>query len=46
MVRFESEGESEQVEALMKETLEKVVDWNVPLVVTTRRGKDWAKVSK
>ncbi len=40
------EGQSEQVEALMKETLEGVVDWDVPLVVTTRRASDWAKVSK
>jgi DNA polymerase I len=40
------EGQSEQVEALMKETLEGVVDWDVPLVVTTRWASDWAKVSK
>ncbi len=37
---------STQVEALAKDTLERIVDWNVPLVVTTRIGKDWAQVSK
>jgi DNA polymerase-1 len=34
------------VEELTKNTLESIVDWNVPLIVTTRRGADWQAVSK
>ncbi len=35
-----------EVEALVKKTLESVVDWNIPLAVTTRFGKDWKEASK
>lgn len=35
-----------KTEKLIKETLETVVDWNVPLEVTARHGKDWGEVSK
>ena len=34
------------IEPIARQTLENVVKWNVPLVVTSRRGDDWAKVSK
>jgi DNA polymerase-1 len=34
------------VEKLTKKVLEGVVDWTVPLVVTTRFGHDWKEVSK
>ncbi len=37
---------AEKVEAIMKETLEGIVDWNVPLTATTRIGADWREVSK
>jgi len=40
------EEQSERVEATLKQVLENVVDWDVPLVVTTRIGTDWAQVSK
>jgi DNA polymerase I len=33
-------------EPLIKSTLENIVSWNVPLVVTTRTGKDWQEVTK
>jgi DNA polymerase I len=36
----------ETVDALTKKTLESVVDWNVPLVVSTRWGRNWHEVSK
>lgn len=36
----------DQVEELTKNTLESIVDWNVPLIATTRRGADWQAVSK
>ncbi|MCX5922831.1 MAG: DNA polymerase I [Candidatus Dependentiae bacterium] len=32
--------------ALVKKVLESVVDWTIPLVVTTRLGADWHEVSK
>jgi DNA polymerase I len=35
-----------QAELLIKEVLESVVDWPVPLSVTTRSGADWREVSK
>lgn len=38
--------EQEMVEQLVKDTLEHVVQWNIPLVVTTRYGHDWHEVSK
>lgn len=34
------------VEEIVKTTLETIVDWNVHLSVTTRRGADWQLVSK
>jgi DNA polymerase-1 len=40
------EGEIDTVERLVKETLEELVDWRVPLVVSTRVGKDWQEVTK
>lgn len=40
------EGQINQVEQLLKQELEKVVEWDVPLVVTTRTGSNWAEVSK
>lgn len=33
-------------EKLVTDTLEKVVDWNVPLVVNTRVGKNWKEITK
>ncbi len=33
-------------EKVVKEALESVVDWEVPLKVTTRFGKDWKEVTK
>ncbi|MFC1845586.1 DNA polymerase I [Candidatus Dependentiae bacterium] len=38
--------EQEQTEKLVKKTLESVVDWNVPLTVSTRFGNDWKEASK
>lgn len=35
-----------QVEQIAKQILETVVDWNVPLQVTTRLGHNWQEVSK
>lgn len=40
------EYEIEKIKASIKQELEGVVDWNVPLVVTTRTGSNWAEVSK
>lgn len=41
------ESESEYVEALTKQVLQTVTpDWNVPLEVTTRKGKSWQDVTK
>lgn len=34
------------VRALVKQTLEQVVDWNVPLVVDVRVGRTWQDVTK
>ncbi|MCK5633106.1 DNA polymerase I, partial [bacterium] len=36
-----AEDQKEIVEKLVKKTLESVVDWEIPLIVTTRFGKDW-----
>lgn len=33
-------------EKLVTDTLEHVVDWNVPLVVNTRAGKNWKEITK
>ncbi len=38
--------EAYQVEILVKDTLQNIVSWNVPLVVTTRIGKNWQEVTK
>jgi DNA polymerase-1 len=40
------ENQVTEVENLVKETLESVVQWNIPLKVTTRIGKDWGEVTK
>ncbi len=40
------EGQKQETEKLVLQTLEKVVDWNVPLVVTTRFGNNWQEVTK
>lgn len=40
------EDEREIVEPLVKEALESVVDWEIPLVVTTRFGANWKDVTK
>lgn len=36
----------EKTEKLVKKTLESVVDWNVPLEVSVRHGKNWGEASK
>ena len=33
-------------EKLVKNILENVVDWNVPLVINTRFGKNWKEITK
>jgi DNA polymerase-1 len=40
------EDQSKQVEALVKDVLEHVVTWKVPLQVSTRFGADWKEVTK
>ncbi len=35
-----------EAEQLVKEVLESVASWSVPLIVTTRFGKDWQEVTK
>lgn len=40
------EHEVDAVQELVQKTLESVVSWNVPLVVTTRHGKDWKEITK
>ncbi len=39
-------GQKEVTEKLVKKTLESVVDWKVPLAVTTRFGLDWKEATK
>ena len=39
------EGQAEEIENMLKRTLESVVDWNVPLGVETARGKNWKEVT-
>lgn len=39
-------AQKEQTEKLVKQVLESVVQWNIPLVVTTRFGADWQEVTK
>jgi DNA polymerase-1 len=40
------EADIESVSHHTRQILERVVDWNVPLVVSMRSGSNWAKVSK
>lgn len=40
------EGTAQEVGDLVRSVLEGVVSWDIPLVVTTRYGKDWQAVSK
>ncbi|MGE0009732.1 MAG: DNA polymerase I [Candidatus Babeliales bacterium] len=40
------EDQAQKTEKIIRETLENVVSWNVPLVVTTSTGKDWKEVTK
>lgn len=40
------EQELQIAEKVIIDTLEKVVDWNVPLVVNTRAGKNWKEITK
>ncbi|MGC2310052.1 MAG: DNA polymerase I [Candidatus Babeliaceae bacterium] len=40
------ENEIERVQKLVAQTLEHVVQWNIPLVITTRIGHDWHEVTK
>jgi DNA polymerase-1 len=40
------ENQIDTVEQLVKKTLESVVEWNIPLKVTTRVGRDWGEVTK
>jgi DNA polymerase-1 len=35
-----------EIEALTKKILESIVDWQIPLLVTTRIGSDWKEVTK
>ena len=41
-----AENQKEEVEKVVKKVLESIVTWQVPLVVTTRFGKDWKEVTK
>lgn len=34
------------MQKLVADTLEQVINWNVPLIVTTRTGKDWQEITK
>lgn len=40
------ENQKDTVEKIVKDVLENVVAWNVPLIVTTRFGTDWQEVTK
>ena len=40
------ENELERTRELVKETLERVVHWKIPLVVSTRSGLNWYEVTK
>lgn len=41
-----AKDQQEAAEKVVKEVLEHVVNWPIPLVVTTRVGADWKEVSK
>lgn len=40
------ESQAQAVEQTLRRVLETIVDWNVPLKVTTRIGADWMEASK
>lgn len=40
------QDQQQETEQLVRETLENVVQWTIPLVVTTRFGRDWQEVTK
>ena len=40
------QGKEAEVEKVVIDALESVVNWNVPLVVTTRFGENWQEVTK
>ena len=40
------EKDSALVSEIIKSTLEHVVDWDIPLAVTIREGKNWQEVTK
>ena len=40
------ENEALITQSLVKNTLEKIVKWNVPLQVSTRIGRNWKEVTK
>jgi DNA polymerase-1 len=39
-------GEVEIVEKTVKKCMEGVVSWEIPLLVSTRTGRDWAEITK
>lgn len=41
-----NDNELEQTQGLIQATFESVVDWDIPLKVTLRSGKDWGEVTK
>jgi DNA polymerase I len=40
------ESEIDEAQQMVKDTMEHIVAWNVPLKVTTRMGADWYEVTK
>ena len=40
------ENDAASIELLIKQVLESITIWNVPLVVTTRSGADWKEITK
>jgi len=45
LVEF-AEHERERVEKIVRDRMEHVVDWHIPLTVATRVGSDWGQISK
>jgi len=41
-----AEHERERVEKIVRDRMEHVVDWHIPLTVATRVGSDWGQISK
>lgn len=41
-----AEKDAQAIEKIVKQTLEAVVDWNIPLQVSTRIGRDWMEITK